>query len=79
MKIVRIVCVLGALVGALSSGASTASAGSISCYYYCSGWQRVATCYTDLASCCDLIQIACPAPSEFQGGQCSDGVSYCYA
>jgi hypothetical protein len=78
-RIVRIVCALGVLAAALSTGANTASAGTITCQYYCSGVRHIATCYTNLANCCNVIQHMCPDPAVFEGGECVDGPNYCYA
>ena len=77
-KMVRIACLLVALVCALSLEVDIASASSPYCEYYCSGWRYIAWCHTNIQTCCGTIQFACPDPLVFEGGACTDGQNYCY-
>ncbi|MBW8875527.1 MAG: hypothetical protein JF614_11240 [Acidobacteria bacterium] len=77
MKVFRIVGLLGILAAVCSGMTGTARAGVVHCSFQCSNTGYTGTCYLSLQSCCDALPSLCPDGTEYRGGGCSDGQSYC--
>ena len=77
MKVFRIAGLLGILVAVCSGTVGTARADVVRCSFWCSGVRYSGYCYQSLQSCCDDLATDCPDGYVFQGGSCTDGLSYC--
>jgi hypothetical protein len=77
MKAFRILGLLGILTVTLGGVSKPARATVVTCSYTCSGVRYFETCFQSLRSCCDDLPTNCPDGYTYQGGDCTDGQSFC--
>jgi len=68
------VILLALTTGVVGNAHATAP---IRCWKSCSGHPYTGQCWASLEECCNINQITCPDPWEFDSGDCTDGVNNC--
>ena len=78
MKLFRFAGLLVIAAALFTSSTKSATAGApVTCWKVCSGHFYSGSCWSSLATCCNINRNTCPDPWEFEDGDCTDGQNYC--